>query len=153
MSPVRVPKTEYEMNNRRIAGYAENTIERAQVIDGYFQKEVSNRTLAIKRVNKTLCGLLFVVVCVTFVSYYFAMSDELMLNKLSRQITSLNDENSELQNQLDRLKSFNNVDDKMMEYNMLSKAEKVIEVPAVVSQEPVLANNSKTASFAWAIGY
>lgn len=133
--------------------YAENTIESSQVIEGYFQKEVSKKALAIKHVNKTLCGLLGIAVLVAFVSYYFAMSDELELNKLSRQITSLNDENSELQNHLDRLKSFNNVDDKMMQYNMLTKAEKVIEVPAVASVEPVLANNIKTASFNWAIGY
>lgn len=153
MSPVRVTKTEYGINNRRVVNYAENTIEGGQVIDGYFQREVSKKELAIKRINKTLCGLLFVVVGVAFVSYYFAMSDELVLNKLSRQITTLNDENSELQNHLDRLKSFNNVDDKMMQYNMLSKAEKVIEVPAVLPVEPVNVNNTKTASFAWAIGY
>ena len=81
------------------------------------------------------------------------MSDELTLNKLSRQITTLNDENAELQNHLDRLKSFNNVDDKMMRYNMLSKADKVIEVQAVNSVIPAEKATTKTASFNWAIGY
>lgn len=153
MSPVRVPKIEYNSTSRRVVGYAQNTIENSQVIEGYFQKEVSQKAMAIKQVNKTLCGLLGIAICFAFVSYYFAMSDELQLNKLSRQITSLNDENSELQNHLDRLKSFNNVDDKMMQYNMLSKAEKVIEVPAVQSIEPVPVSSTKTASFNWAIGY
>ena len=92
-------------------------------------------------------------VLVAFVSYYFAMSDELALNKLSRQITALNDENSELQNNLDRLKSFNNVDDTMMQKSMLAKAQNVIEVPAVVSDVPVTNDSVKTASFSWAIGY
>ena len=97
--------------------------------------------------------MLGVAVLAAFVSYYFAMSDELTLNKLSRQITALNDENSELQNNLDRLKSFNNVDDKMIENNTLVKAQKVIEVPAVMYSEPAVSNSVKTASFDWAIGY
>ena len=109
--------------------------------------------MAIRKVNKTLCGLLGIAVLVAFVSYYFAMSNELTLNKLSRQITTLNDENAELQNHLDRLKSFNNVDSKMMQYNMLQKAVKVIEVQAVHSTAPVVAKPEKTASFNWAIGY
>ena len=109
--------------------------------------------MAIRKVNKTLCGLLGIAVLFAFVSYYFSMSNELTLNKLSRQITALNDENAELQNQLDRLKSFNNVDNKMMEYNMLQKAAKVIEVQAVASPVAVDNKSEKTASFNWAIGY
>jgi cell division protein FtsL len=149
LSPLRVTEEYYKETKR---SYAENPIE-GQVIQGYFQKEVSQKTMAIRKVNKTLCALLGVAILTAFVSYYFAMSDELTLNKLSRQITTLNDENAELQNHLDRLKSFNNVDDKMMQYNMLSKADKVIEVQAVNSVVPVEKTNTKTASFSWAIGY
>ncbi len=134
--------------------YVNNPItEDNQVIEGYFQKEISQKAMAIRKVNKTLCGLLGIAVLFAFVSYYFSMSNELTLNKLSRQITTLNDENAELQNQLDRLKSFNNVDSKMMEYNMLQKAAKVIEVQAVSSASAVNENFDKTASFNWAIGY
>lgn len=134
--------------------YVNNPItEDNQVIEGYFQKEISQKAMAIRKVNKTLCGLLGIAVLFAFVSYYFSMSNELTLNKLSRQITALNDENAELQNQLDRLKSFNNVDNKMMEYNMLQKAAKVIEVQAVASPVAVDNKSEKTASFNWAIGY
>ena len=134
--------------------YVNNPItEENQVIEGYFQKEISQKAMAIRKVNKTLCGLLGIAVLVAFVSYYFSMSNELVLNKLSRQITTLNDENAELQNQLDRLKSFNNVDNKMMQYNMLQKAAKVIEVQAVTSPAAVDNKTEKTASFNWAIGY
>ena len=134
--------------------YVNNPItEKNQVIEGYFQKEISQKAMAIRKVNKTLCGLLGIAVLVAFVSYYFSMSNELTLNKLSRQITTLNDENAELQNQLDRLKSFNNVDSKMMQYNMLQKAAKVIEVQAVASPAAVNSKPEKTASFNWAIGY
>ena len=77
--------------------YVNNPItEENQVIEGYFQKEISQRAMAIRKVNKTLCGLLGIAVLVAFVSYYFSMSNELTLNKLSRQITTLNDENAEI---------------------------------------------------------
>ena len=149
MSPVRAE----EYYKQKYKTYTENPIE-SQVIEGYFQKEVSQKTLAIRKVNKTLCGLLGIAVFSAFISYYFAMSNELTLNTLSRQITTLNDENAELQNNLDRLKSFNNVDNKMMQNNILTKAEKVIEVQAVSSVEPVNAiSSTKTASFDWSIGY
>ncbi len=134
--------------------YVQNPLkEENQVIEGYFQKEISQKAMAIRKVNKTLCGLLGIAVIVAFISYYFSMSNELVLNKLSRQISSLNEENAELQNNLDRLKSFNNVDSKMMQYNMLQKAAKVIEVPAVVSKAPVEQKTDMTASFNWSVGY
>ena len=150
MSPVRAE--EYYKRSYVRNTYTENPIE-TQVIEGYFQKEVSRKSMAIKKVNKTLCGLLGVAVLFAFISYYFAMSNELALNKLSRQITTLNDENAELQNHLDRLKSFNNVDDKMMQNNMLTKASKVIEVQAIDSTASISQPLEKTASFNWAIGY
>ena len=152
VSTVKADETQLNYSNY---GYAENPIkEENQVIEGYFQKEISYKAMAIRKVNKTLCGLLGVAVLVAFVSYYFSMSNELTLNKLSRQITTLNDENAELQNNLDRLQSFNNVDTKMMQNNVLQKAAKVIEVQAVTSPvAPVDLKPEKTASFDWAIGY
>lgn len=151
MNTARVRKSDLLENN--VQSYVNNPIkEESPVIEGYFQKEISQKAMAIRKVNKTLCALLGVAVLVAFVSYYFAMSNELTLNKLSRQITTLNDENAELQNSLDRLKSFNNVDNKMMQYNMLTKAAKVIEVQAV-NPAPVIAAPQKTASFDWAVGY
>lgn len=150
MSPLR--KIDYQEEVKVNKSYTQNSIE-SQVIEGYFQKEISQRALAIRKVNKTLCCFLGIMVMVAFISYYFAMTNELTLNKLSRQITTLNDENAELQNHLDRLKSFNNVDNKMMQFSALTKAENVIEVQAVSSVVPVDAANQKTASFGWAIGY
>lgn len=156
MNTARVRTSELVVSeeNYYSKSYVNNPIrEDNQVIEGYFQKEISQKAMAIRKVNKTLCGLLGIAVIVAFIGYYFAMSNELTLNKLSRQITTLNDENAELQNQLDRLKSFNNVDNKMMQYNMLQKAAKVIEVQAVASPAAVDNKPQKTASFNWAIGY
>ena len=136
-------------------GYVQNPIEQSPVIEGhfYYDKENIVKEMAIRRINQTLCGLLGICVVVTFISYYFAMTNEVTLNKLSRQITTLNDENAELQNQLDRLKSFNNVDDKMVQYNLLQKAAKVIEVPAVASNITVENKQESETPFNWAIGY
>ena len=156
MNTARVRTSEFleQQENYYNTSYVNNPIkEDNQVIEGYFQKEISQKAMAIRKVNKTLCGLLGIAVLVAFVSYYFSMSNELTLNKLSRQISTLNDENAELQNHLDRLKSFNNVDSKMNEYNKLQKAAKVIEVQAVNAVVPVSSKHTKTASFNWAIGY
>lgn len=136
-------------------GYSENPIAQAPVIEGpfYYDKDNLVKEMAIRRINKTLSGFLTILVLATFVSYYFAMTNEVTLNKLRRQITTLNEENAELQNHLDRLKSFNNVDIKMEQYNLLQKAAKVIEVPAVAATAPIEQKTDTTAAFNWAIGY
>lgn len=151
MNTLRAEKLEYSYHEQ---GYVENPIQQeAPIIEGYFYKESTVKDMAIRKVNKSLCGLLMMAILTTFVSYYFAMSNELTLNILNRQIITLNDENAELQNNLDRLKSFNNVDTKMMQYNLLQKAEKVIEVPAVQTTATVDTKHISSAPFKWAIGY
>ena len=140
----------YEQQN-----YAENPIQQqAPVITGYFHKENFYKEMAIRKVNATLCGILGVFVLAAFISYYFEMCNEITLNTLTRQVTTLNDENAELQNQLDRLKSFNNVDYKMAKYNLLQKAAKVIEVPAVRTNMDIEPQKKPLSTFVnWAIGY
>ncbi len=142
-----------EVTEEDYSKYVQNPIEETPIIEGYFYKESTVKDMAIRKVNKSLCGLLVMAILTTFVSYYFVMCNELTLNTLNRQIISLNDENTELQNNLDRLKSFNNVDNKMMQYNLLQKAEKVIEVPAVVPTQTVDKTKIASAPFKWAIGY
>ena len=129
MNTARVRQDYYNYSYTETS-YAESPIEQAPVIEGpfYYDKENLVKEMAIRRINKTLSGLLVMLIFTAFISYYFAMTNEVTLNKLRRQITTLNEENSELQNQLDRLKSFNNVDDKMGEYNLLQKAAKVTKL-------------------------
>lgn len=133
--------------------YAQNPITQAKVIEGYFYKENLIKEMAIRRVNKTLCGILLFFVMCAFVSYYFSMSNEITLNTLSRQVTTLNDENSELQNHLDRLKSFNNVDNTMAQQNILQKAATVMEVPAVTPIDNVETKKTLANNFDLAFGY
>ena len=124
-----------------------------RVIEGYFPKENFVRDMAIKKINTTLCVLLGIIVFVSFASYYFVLSTELKLNELSRQTILLNDENTELQNNLDRLKSFNNVDETMQKNNFLQKADMVIETPEVSVDINTQDIRKAKRVFKWSVGY
>ena len=82
------------------------------VIEGVFEQEDEEKQMAIRKLNFTLCIMLIVLIAVTTVSYYFATANEITLNQISRETVVFNEENAELENQLDRLKSFNNVEDR-----------------------------------------
>jgi len=137
----------------RYEEYNENPITQAKIIEGYFYKENLIKEMAIRKVNLTLCAILTFLVVGAFVSYYFSMSNEITLNTLSRQVTTLNDENSELQNHLDKLKSFNNVDSTMEQQNILQKAATVMEVPAVPTAKAVENKRTLAGDIDLAIGY
>ena len=154
----RVRYKEQEFSNSS-NGYVQNPIkeERSSVIEGdfYQQSPMTVKEMVIRKMNKSLCGCLLVTILVTFVSYYISMNYEADLNNLDNEIVRLNAENQDLQAELDRLKSFNNVDNKIEKYNLLQKAEKVIEVTALNSTQKQTAAPVKTATnnFNWAIGY
>ena len=123
------------------------------VIEGYFPKENIIKEMAIRKINTTLTILLGITIFVTAISYYFATANEMVLNNLSRQTVVLNDENADLQNKLDKLKSFNNVDITMQKNNLLQKAQQVIEIPAVSTASSTANKISAKKPFKWAIGY
>ena len=124
------------------------------IIEGYFPKENFVKDMAIKRVNKMLCVILSLLIGVVVVSYYFVISCEMKLNDLSRQTVILNNENEELQNKLDTLKSFNNVDKTLQQNNMLQRAGQVIETPEVTVDNTVSAKHTvKQKMFNYAIGF
>lgn len=139
--------------NKYQGQYQSNPQQFSPVIEGYFPKEDIREEMAIRKINTTLTLLLGFSLVITAVSYYFATANEMVLNNLSRQAVVLNDENSDLQNKLDKLKSFNNVDMTMQKNNMLQKAQQVIEVPAVFSNVTVDKKISTQKPFVWAIGY
>lgn len=124
------------------------------IIEGYFPKENVVRQMAIKRVNKMLCIAITALIAVVIVSYYFVLTCEIKLNDLGRQTVILNNENTDLQNKLDSLKSFSNVDKTFQKNNMLKRAGFVIETPEL---EPVPSDISpkKTQKkvFKYAIGF
>lgn len=123
------------------------------VIEGVFKQEDNERQMAIRKLNFTLCIILAVFIAVTTISYYFATATEMKLNDISRETTVFNDENAELENQLDKLKSFNNVDKSVSKNNMLTKAKQVIEVEEVNSTGTAKKSLDSQKIFAWSIGY
>ena len=146
----------YEENTSK-KSYIDKSIQKLAVnsiIEGYFPKENLVKDMAIKRVNKSLCIILSILIAVVVVSYYFVITCEIKLNDLSRQTVILNNENEELQNKLDSLKSFNNVDKTLQQNNMLQRAGQVIETPEVqVTNEEKNIISSKKKLFSDAIGF
>lgn len=153
MSLNQVHNSIYNYKNGYHDHYQENSQQYNPVIEGYFPKENIRKEMAIRKINTTLTILLGVFIFLTAISYYFATVNEMKLNDLNRQTVVLNDENSDLQNKLDRLKSFNNVDTTMQKNNFLKKAQQVMEIPAVSSN--IVADKKLNAQkpFSWAIGY
>ncbi|MCQ2739028.1 MAG: hypothetical protein MJ237_02240 [bacterium] len=124
------------------------------IIEGNFPKENVVKQMAIKRVNKMLCIALGLLITVVIASYYLAISYEMKLNNLSKETVVLNNENSELQIKLDKLRSFNNVDQTLQKNNILQKAGEVVVTPEVVinSEKPV-SRFKKKKLFEYAIGF
>jgi len=124
-----------------------------KIIEGYFPQETSVKAMAIKKVNKTLCGMLLCLIFVSIISYYFVVTSEIKLNEHSHRTMMLNDENADLQNKLDRLKSFSNVDMTMQKNNLLQKPDRVIEAPEVQSNSAKGLQIETERPFSWSIGY
>ncbi|MBQ8668854.1 hypothetical protein IJ472_03660 [bacterium] len=139
------------------SSYTTTPIKENAVIEGSFyqEKPMTVREMVTRRINKSLCFCLVIAICITFVSYYIAMNYEAKLNSLDNEIVRLNAENQDLQAELDRYKSFNNVDNKIGAFNLLQKADKVIEVTALNAANKEVEDTARTASnnFDWAIGY
>jgi len=153
----RVKFKEQELTGNQNS-YVQNPVkEESSVIEGAFyqQSPMTVKEMIIRKMNKSLCFCLLVTIFVTFLSYYISMTYEAKLNNLDNEIVRLNTENQDLQAELDRYKSFNNVDNKIGKYNLLQKAEKVIEVTALNSTRKASVIPVKTAAnnFNWSIGY
>ena len=153
MNQNQVQNNYYDYSYNYAEYYQSNPQQEAPLIEGYFPKENTEKEMAIRKINTTLTVLLGTFLFLTAISYYFATANEIVLNNLSRQTVVLNDENSDLQNKLDKLKSFNNVDMTMQKNNMLKKAQQVIEIPAVSSNVVTDKKLDAQKPFSWAIGY
>lgn len=128
------------------------------VINGYFPTHKTYKEMAIARVNRTLCVILTAFILLSAVSYYFVTASEITLNKYRKQALALNDENVDLQNKLDYLKSYYNVDKAMQKQHLLQKAKTVIEVKDTPATAPVVNSAAvKTAeadkSVRWSVGF
>ena len=148
---VQIDNLEYSYGYSQ--NYQSNPQQYTPIIEGYFPKENRRKEMAIRKINTVLTLLLGFFLLLTATSYYFATANEMVLNDLSRQTVVLNDENADLQNRVDKLKSFNNIDMTMQKSNILQKAEQVIEVPAISSNAIADKTIHAQKPFTWAIGY
>ena len=92
-----------------------------------------------------------VIVCL--VSYYFVTISEVKLNKIRKETLALNYENEDLQNKLDNLQSFYNVDMAVAKSNMLQRATKVVELSAAKIPSVRFENQDSAQKKAWSMGY
>ena len=111
---------------------AQNPIDNnSQIISGYFLDEKPYKEMIIQRVNNFLYIVLSVLVLFCLVCYYFVSCKEVQLNQISRATLELNYENEELQNKVDSLQSYYNIDKAVSKTNLLERAKHVVEVDAI----------------------
>lgn len=123
------------------------------VITGYFVKEKSYKEIIIARINAALCGMLAFLVLACLVSYYFVVINEVKLQKISKETIALNYENSDMQNKLDNLQSFSNVDFEISKTNRLQRAQQVIELSAADLPAVDYKKTSPESMINWSLGY
>ena len=137
-------KSEYTSSKNKQKGHKEkrskavsepiksiNTTGDSQIISGYFLNEKPYKELIIQRVNNILYCILGILVLFCFIGYYFVSCKEVQLNQVSRETLELNYENEELQNKLDSLQSYYNIDKAVSKANILERARQVVEVDAI----------------------
>ena len=129
----------------------EEKTENSQIISGYFLNEKPYKEMIISRVNSFLYGLLGLLVLFCLVCYYFVSCKEVQLNQISRETLELNYENEDLQNKLDSLQSYYNIDKAVSKTNILERAKHVVEVDA--ADLPNLNFNNKNKKQSLVVSY
>ncbi len=138
-------------NEVNVSNSIESTVSGNQIISGYFLNEKPYKEMIISRVNNFLYGLLGFLVLFCLVCYYFVSCKEVQLNQISRATLELNYENEELQNKVDSLQSYYNIDKAVSKTNLLERAKHVVEVDA--ADLPNLNLNKKNKKHALIVSY
>lgn len=124
-----------------------------QIISGYFVQDKSYKEMAISRLNTSICSLLALLVSVCVVSYYFVTIGEIELNKIRKETLALNYDNDEMQNKLDNLQSYYNVDKTVAKTNILGRAKQVMEIPAASLPNVNYEHKKDNYNPSWSMGY
>ncbi len=127
--------------------------DNGQIISGYFLNEKSYKELIIARVNNFLYIVLGVLITFCLICYYFVSCKEVQLNQISRTTLELNFENDELQNKVDSLQSYYNIDKAVSKTNILERAQKVVEINAIDTPKVNFNKNSENKSQSIVVGY
>jgi len=129
------------------------THENTQIISGYFIQEKSYKEMVIARINTGLCGILALLVMVCLVSYYFVATGEIELNKIRKETLALNFDNEEMQNELDNLQSYQNVDQTVARTKILQRAQQVVELSAANLPSVNFDESKEEFNPRWFMGY
>lgn len=138
-------------NSAPISNPINPDMDNNQIISGYFLNEKPYKEMIISRVNGFLYGLLGFLVLFCLVCYYFVSCKEVQLNQISRETLELNYENEELQNKVDSLQSYYNIDKAVSRTNILERAKHVVEVDA--ADLPNLNFNNKNKKQTLVVSY
>ena len=151
VAPVTAP-----IHHRQSSGHTfkSRQSQQNQIISGYFVHDKSYKERVISRLNTSLCMMLAFLVAVCIVSYYFVTTGEIALNKIRKETLALNYDNDEMQNKLDNLQSYYNVDKTVSKTNILGRAKQVMEI-AAAAEVPSVKYQNKTRSYnpSWSMGY
>ncbi|HSA07019.1 MAG TPA: hypothetical protein P5556_07545 [Candidatus Gastranaerophilales bacterium] len=124
-----------------------------RVIQGKFSEQNSAyKKPVIIKINVILAFALLLSVVLCMVSYLGVIAKESKIKELHISTNKINYENIELQNKVDYLKSFYNVDDKVQKIDFLKKADQVMEVKER-NEIPVLAKNKSVFNAPSVPGY
>ena len=93
--------------------------------------------------------IMCILILVAAVSYYIVTSSEMKLNKIRKETLALNDENMELQNHLDYLKSYSNVNQKMQSSNLVQKAEEALRAEGISKIFGLVFKDNDVANAFW----
>ena len=99
-----------------------------KLVYGNFPVYHSKQSRFIFILNSTLSAVLIGLILSSMVCYSFVVSKQKYINTLQSDTRRLNIENNDLQNKVDYLKSFYNVDSKITYYDYLVKPKQVLEV-------------------------
>jgi hypothetical protein len=132
---------------------ASRSKENNHIISGYFINQQSYKQMVIERINACLYCILGILIVTCLVGYYFVTISEVKLNKIQKETLTLNYENEELQNRLDNLQSYYNVDKTVSRTNMLQRAREIMELPAQTPPDIKIEKNIRNYMPSWSMGY
>ncbi len=105
-------------------------VKQDTLVKGNFPIYEDFRNLAIFKFNRLLSFALAICILISMVSYSMVVAKENQIAQMHSKTNEINYENLDLQNKVDYVKSFYNVNDKITKISFLKKAEKIIEVQA-----------------------
>jgi len=135
--------------NKKVNQY--NDID--SLVKGNFPRHENFRELAVFRFNRFLGHLLIVSIIASMISYSMVVAKENSLSSIHNKTSDLNFENIELQNKVDYVKSFNNINNKVASVNFLKKPDAVMEVNGSLVNPVTVKNVNKIETIKPISGY